>query len=215
MKLYDLLHYRDMCPICKDAPLATFFHSARRQQIKMEEDRLVVIFCLDSLKKKHIDYKVGYSFGLKDDSFRTEFYTKDDKRFENDTPRFLMDRFKTLNNNLKGYRFYRECVICRRYNYTSSRFDINLKGATVQNLYIKQESVSLDYEYKGDLKIFRLDNNLETQHSDLSCWNTTNPLDRGLENSIPHEAMFMHLPLIPFVSKEETTERLKNLLTFY
>jgi len=219
MNLYDFLEYRKVCPIC-DTQLVTSFHSEKSQKIRMEDNRLVVIFHLTSLKKKHIDYKVGYSFGLSDDSFQTEFYTKDDKRFENDTPLFLMERFRELDKNLKGYRFYKSCYSCRRYKYSSSRFDLDLRLNRIKNLEIITESICLvNPGSSGQRKIFRMDNVFDTNcndgHTWLSCWDATHETDGLIDYSVPTAALSIQLPIIPFISKEETTERIKTLLTFY
>lgn len=199
-----------------DNALITSFHSFKRQTVRTEDGRLVVIFFLNSLKKKHITYKVGYSFGLHDNSFQAEFYTQDDRRFENDTPLFLIDRFKALDTNMKGYRFYKHCGYCKRYTYSSNRITpINYSDPRIQELHIASESIGMvSVLGPENYRIIRMDNNLKEGLTQVSCWKADHMLGCSVEYPASWDADSLSLPLIPFVSKEETMDRILTLLTF-
>lgn len=152
MNLQKFLAFKEECPFCNNT-LSFSFHSQKRQTIRYEENRLIVLFRLNGLKKHQIDYKVGYSFGLLDNSWRVEFYTQDEKRFENDSPKFLRDRFRELDTNLKStYRFYKHCKTCCRYNYMSNVFSLDLRKPRITDLSIGNEyyglAQPLDYAYR-------------------------------------------------------------------
>ena len=91
----DWFDYRRNCPLCENV-LITYLHSDRRQSIRFEDNRLVVIFPLDAIKgkKNQALYKVGYSFSLTDDTFCIEFYDKNNFRIDNEIPNFLPNRFR-------------------------------------------------------------------------------------------------------------------------
>ena len=214
MNLKEFLDYRRVCPICNTG-LSFYFHSNKQQKNRYEEDRMLILFDLNGLKKKHIDYKVGYSFGLNDSSFCIEFYTKDEKRFEGDSPLFLIDRFKELDKNLKGYRLHKKCSFCRCYWYFSDILNLSYKYARVNDIQVEKEYFGMTQTTPDNkIKVFRLLNHNHTQESFLSCFYAQSDRDAMAEYSSPNDATHMALPLIQFVSKEETMERIKKLLVF-
>lgn len=217
----DWFDYRRNCPLCENV-LITYLHSDRRQSIRFENNRLVVIFPLDAIKgkKNQALYKVGYSFSLTDDTFCIEFYDKNNFRLINEIPNFLLNRFRELNKNLRLLKFYKECGSCQRYFYSSSSFVLNLSSNSVE--------IDLFYEYFGfaenfggaqdnRYRIYRLINWLQDKSSRLTY---------GVDNNILHSQPDIHrpillngytsldLPLIKFVSKKDTLKRIKKLITF-
>jgi hypothetical protein len=231
MNLKEFLNYRKICPLC-DSLLTTYLHSKKRQSIKYENNRVTVIFPLIPLKKngKGTDYKsnflfkVGYSFGLEDNSFCVEFYDKNLFRYEKETPRFLIDRFKELNQNLKDLRFYRVCNGCQRYNYISFSFKIDLKNNTLKPWRLRSEYFGFIQNYGGALddkyRVYRMTNwyslGSDTENESwINYWITKRPFDAQFDIPMPiPEVTFLHLPLIPFVSREETLNRIKKLILF-
>ena len=156
MNLREFLSFKQECPFCNKT-LSFCFHSQKRQTIRYEENRLIVLFRLSGLKKHQIDYKVGYSFGLSDNSWRVEFYTQDEKRFENDSPQFLRDRFRELDRNLKNtYRFYKHCKTCGRYNYMSDVFSLDLRKPSIGNLSVGNEYYGLAQPVDDCFRIFKV-----------------------------------------------------------
>ena len=233
MNLKEFLNYRKNCPLC-DGPLTTYLHSKKRQSIRYENGRMVVIFLLKSTKGKGLDYKVGYSFGLEDNSFCAEFYDKSLFRYEKEIPLFLVNRFKELNHNLKDLRFYRVCNSCQRYDYISFPFRINLKNNILESWLIRSESFVFIQNYGGALddryRVYRVnnwhspDNDYNQANGDkkwialdeswITYWITENAASARIDGPIPNLATALQLPLIPFISKEETFSRIKKLITF-
>lgn len=227
MNLQEWLNYQKNCRLCQ-APLTTYLHSTKMQRIKWEEDRMVVIFDLRSIDRRiatkmNSDYKVGYSFHLTENKFCIEFYTKELIRIDNDTPFFLMDNFKKLNNNLKNYKFYRLCNSCKRYHYSSSTFTPNLKNAS---LYFKEDFIvsseyfgliqAMEQGSKTTFRIYRLLNSFSKKEyvSYLTYWSSDDPHGTLYDWNVPHEVKCLDLPLIPFVSPDDTLDRIKKLIVF-
>jgi hypothetical protein len=219
VNLKDWLNYRKNCPICA-SPLTTYLHSQKRQSIRYEEGRVIVVFPMNSLGKgKAADHKVGYSFGLEKDDFCTEFYDKNMFRLEGETPLFLIKRFKELQKNLGSMQFYRQCNSCNRYNYSSTYFDICLKQGLIWTGYkIRSEYFGLIQNYGGaqddKFRIYRLLNYYHDEMTYLSYFITSNVFDAYPNSPPPNQSTHLQLPLIPFVSQEETLARLKKLITF-
>lgn len=166
MNLQEFLAFKQDCPFCNKT-LSFCFHSQKQQTIRYEENRLIVLFRLDGLKKHQIDYKVGYSFGLLDNSWRVEFYTQDEKRFENDSPKFLRDRFIELDSNLRStYRFYKHCKICCRYNYSSNLFMFDMKEPNIGALSISSEYYGLSQPLVNCHRIIKV--NINHLHKNTS-----------------------------------------------
>ena len=227
MNLQEWLNYHKNCPLCA-APLTTYLHSTKRQAIKWEEGRMVVVFDLLSIDRRSSsrmrgEYKIGYSFHLTENQFCIEFYNKDGIRIEKEVQPHLMDKFKSLDSNLKIYRFYQQCNSCKRYHYSSGAFKLNLKDAT---LHFK-ESFIVSSEYFGliqameqgsktPFRIYRLLNCYTEKEigSHLTYWCTSIPHGTLSDWTVPNEATFLDLPLIPFVSEDDTLDRIKKLIVF-
>jgi hypothetical protein len=222
MNLKQFFNYRKNCPLC-DSPLTTYLHSKKRQVIKYENNRAVVIFPLTSIKSKKTEHKVGYSFGLDDHSFCVEFYDKNLFRYEKEVPLFLINRFKELSKNLKELRFYRVCNNCQRYNYISFSFKIDFKNNILKPWRLRSEYFGFIQNYGGGLddryRIYRVTNwhslgNDGENESWINYWITKNVFEAEFDSPMPVPVNSLHLPFIPFVSKEETLERIKKLILF-
>lgn len=212
MNLRDFLNYRTNCPLC-DSTMITYFHSRRQQSIKYEDGRLSVSFLLNAVGKKQTNYKGAYSFGMDDNSFRIEFYTKDDVHYYDRSPDFLISRFKELHKNLKDFRFFRDCKHCFAYRYVSSFFDFDYETSTIEHLRVSQENVILTHKMNDEsYRIFRLNNSLLINESELTFWKSTTKA-HNLQSFETSGTVFC-LPLIPFVSKEKTIARLNDLIVY-
>lgn len=214
MNLRQFLEYKTHCPICK-TQLVTSFHSIKKQVVRYEDDRLLVLFRLDALGKKQIDYKVGYSFGLDDHSWYVEFYTRDSVRFEKDSPDFLRERFKELNKNLGSYIFHRHCAKCYCYNYSTKSFDLSFKTGKIPEIEICLEYFGLGQHINDGYKIYKLLNDYEGNKSTLIYLRTNDPFwARSDCGATPSNMNMIQLSLIKFASKEETILRINKLLVF-
>lgn len=223
MNLQDWLNYHKNCPLC-GAPLVTFLHSAKRQAVKWEEGRMVIVFPMYSTSmKKSSDYKVGYSFDVTSNHFCIEFYTKDGLRIEKEIPFHLRDKFKSYNKNLRSFRFYRRCDSCKRHNYSSTLFKLNFENSSLNcegEFAVHSEYFGLiqamEQGSKTPFRIYRLRNiySKEEGGSHLTWWGDTNPDGTYADRTEPNSANHLTLPLIPFVSPEDTLERIKKLLVF-
>jgi len=219
MNLREWVNYRKNCPVC-GSPLTTYLHSQKRQSIKYEDNKMVVIFPLTSLKGKVPNHKVGYSFSLEDNSFCIEFYDKNFFRYELEIPKFLMKKFKELNNNLGDYKFYRQCNSCQRYNYSSNRFQLDLKSSTIIPIKVRAEYFGLIQNYGGAqdnrFRAYRLLNIYESSdaQSYLTYFITNNILDVRDGASSPLLSTHLQLPLIPFISQGGTLKRIQKLILF-
>ena len=217
MNLREFLDYRKTCPLCGDN-LGIVFHSKKQQHSRIEENRLLIVFRLDALKKKHIDYKVGYSFGYNDNSWYAEFYTKDDRRFDNDAPDFLMKRFRELDKNLLSYKFFRHCGRCCCYNYCSNNFHLNFKEASTGSLTVETEYFGMSFKLDIDqYKIYKLINNYVDGKSKLQVGKHHSIIvardDWGMDPYYVSDGV-IDTSLIKFTTKEETIDRIQKLLVF-
>lgn len=217
VNLQEWIHYRHNCPLCQGI-LSTYLHSTKKQGIKIEDGRLVIKFPMYE-ENKRAKYNVGYSFDLFKNSFYIDFYDNLDTRSEKEIPLFLMDKFRKFDTNLGYYSFYRRCGTCERYYYTSTDFKLNFKEATLS----AEPDVSTEYfgfiqPLKGSneksYRIFRLLNFCPQDKCSLTYWLSDGPDGIHPNTMAPNHAEHIYLPLIHFVSLEETLNRLKKLLVF-
>lgn len=218
MNLQQFIDFRSKCPIC-DGNLFTQFHSNRRQVVKYENERAKFTMWLDTLIKKQQPYKAAYSFGLLDNSVVIEFYTKDDKHFYEESPEFLRKRFLELHDNLNkaNFRFSRECANnqCLCYNYYSNFFQIDLKRACFEELDVRIEQICLSHPLPNEkFRNYKLVNHLNLKKTNLSFWKDSMKIDNVYNMIYDSITTNLELPLIPFVSVEETIKRLNSLIIF-
>lgn len=225
MNLSEFLEYRSSCPMCGDK-LTTFLHSQKQQSVKYEEDRLVFQFRMDGLRKQDAHYKVGYSFGMKDNSWYMEAYQYD-MRIDNYITTRIMERFKELDKNLGAYAFYRRCTApkCYCYNYVSNRFHLSYATGQIINLTDRGPVLRVRTEYIGmvtpldkGFTIYKLLNDYGGNRSNLvygrhqdkhlarSDWGQNNPPIQDMD--------FLQTSIIKFSSKDETMDRIHKLLVF-
>ena len=213
MNLQKFINYRKNCPLC-DSDLATGFHSRRRQIIKFEDDKITATFTMDPINRFKKTYQVVYSFNKLDNSFCVDFINQDGNCYEKEVPLFLLDMFRNFNSNLKRYRFFRECTFCMKYEYYSNHFFLPTNDSVYPLLSVNEEHLILSKAVGNNHRFFKLVNNLEDNKSQLLV------IKDHIKNITMHDwsswamADHMKLPLIPFVSKNKTLERLDNLLIF-
>jgi hypothetical protein len=77
------------------------------------------------------------------------------------------------------------------------------------------ESFGLSIPTEDGFKIMHLSNfHILEQQSSLIWFRSDSEMYARLDYSLPNNRSEKKLPFIPFVTKEETTKRLNNLLTF-
>ena len=213
MNLKEFNNYRKLCPIC-DTPLVTGFHSNKQQSIRYEGNSMKVMFFLHPLTKHQKRYRVAYHFNIVDHSFSIEFYMPDGSaRFES-IPDFLRLRFLEFHKNLKEFKFFRGCTFCLQYAYTTKFFKIDLKQVICEPLEVWSEEVGLVHPLADGHRIYRMYNMYGDKKSTILVWNGV-PSEAAINLGYsPKRVSRMDLPLIPFVSKEETINRLNNLIVF-
>jgi hypothetical protein len=215
MNLKEFIDHRQYCPIC-ETQLVTTFHSARKQTIKIEEHRFQVFFALDGRKSKQKQYAMAYSFDLETLQFQVEFYTKDKATRYETAHDFLRDRFTELHKNLKQFRFIRECTFCEQYSYNTQFFTLELKTANYEPLTVSREEFGLVHQLKDGHRLYKLSNHYIEGRSQLTFWKG-DPCEVKVKDAAPgvwQNPTTLNLPIIPFVSKEATTQRLNSLLIF-
>jgi hypothetical protein len=214
MILADLLKRNISCPICHYEHLTTDFFSKRRQSVSYEEDDIKVVLDLRSIDRMGTDYKVGYFFSLADNSFRVEFYTKHKApQFDESVPLYLINNFNEFAKNVKVIKFSRKCTSCHRFSTGTSSSILDYKNGKISDIDILCECYGFITQTKTDYKVVVLCNLFDKQKSKIYYWRQDTP-SISYEYAYPEGCSELELPLIPFVSEEETRNRLNGLLLF-
>jgi len=217
MNLREFIDQRTNCPIC-DTALVTQFISNRKQKVKLIDNRFVAIFVMKALRVNQPDYEIGYSFDMDSNHFMVEFYSEWD-HYEQ-VPMHLIDKFKEFHKNMGGCKFYRRCTFCNRYSKSSTPFSLNFKTQKMDTelwdgIEVAYESFGLSLPTDGGFKIMHLSNfHILEPKSNLIWYRADSEMYARLDYTLPNARSEKTLSFIPFVSKEETTKRLNNLITF-
>lgn len=84
-----------------------------------------------------------------------------------------------------------------------------------ESLSVAYESFGLSLPTDGGFKIMHLSNfYMAEEQSQLIWFRSESESEARLDWSLPNRRSERSLPLVPFVSKEETARRLNNLITF-
>lgn len=210
MNLKSFLDHKTDCPLC-NSPLVTFFHSKKRQTMKYEDNRMVVVFRMDGIKRGQSNFKVGYSFSLENNTCFIEFYDKEDIRMD-DSPNHLRKRFKELDQNLKQYIFYKSCETCHKYNYSSNKLTFS-KGI-MDDIIIASEYFGLVVPHGSEYKVCRL---MHDYHQSTTSF--TYSKQKGMDGAYADggfgtAAIVTVDGIIKFTSAEETINRIGKLVIF-
>lgn len=214
MNLQEFINQREKCPFC-DTALITRFISDRKQKTRLENDKFVAVLVMRGMRSCEPDYEVGYSFGLIDNSVTIEFYNEWD--MQNHVTNYMIKIFKEFHKNMAKtkFRFIRTCGLCFKYEMASELIDIDLKECLYSSVEICDESFVFTNVTEDGYKFVLLDNHLGDPDptSELCWWRSSS--DCRIEQPIPQNSSVRSgLPLIPFISRDETYKRLNNLITF-
>lgn len=197
--------------------LITQFISSRKQKIKLENDRFVVVFVMKAMSLNQPDYEVGYAFNPKDNTFCIEFYSEWDHHGH--VPMHLIDKFKEFHKNLGACKFIRKCAFCNRYSKTSTEFNLDFKTGTIDTkiydgLQVAHESFGLSIPTDGGFKIMFLNNFPTISKSEIFWFRSDSESGARIDWILPQKHNKVLVEFVPFVSKNDTTKRINNLLTF-
>ena len=214
MNLQEFMGLRTHCPMCETA-LITKFISERKQKSRLQDNRYVAILVMRGMRSCEPDYEVGYSFGLNDNSLSIEFINEWDMK--NQATNYMMKIFKDFHKNVSksGFRFIRTCGLCFKYEMSSELVELDLKKAEYSAIQVCDESFVFKTPTEDGFKYTLLDNYIgDVDPTSELCW-WRSDMDYKIEYPIPkHSSVKSGLPLIPFLSKEETGKRISNLITF-
>lgn len=209
MNLHKFLDYRSKCPFCDDK-LSFIFHSKKKQASVEDGDDVKIIFDLKSIKKGQRNYKVEFVINRHTNSFYIEFYSKDMVPFDNQVPAFLIKRFKDFSDNHQSFKFYKYCDNCAHYNFQSQYFELDYATQSIDEINIEMENFTF----------IQIEDNQRTITSMSNCYQDNETWIRRGKNDIKERESLIDfgnpigVSIIPFVSKEDTLNRLNTLLTF-
>lgn len=198
--------------MCGTALITKF--SSRKQKCKLENDRYISVFVMKGMRSCEPDYEVGYSFSMEYNSFMVEFYNEWD--MSNHASTYMCKLFKQFHANaMTGcHRFIRTCGFCFKYEMDSKPISLDLHTSTFNSIEKEDESFVWSTKTDEGYRFMLLDNYGDPNPaSEVATWRSEN--DYRIEQPLPgRSCITKDLPQIPFVSKEETGERLKKLLIF-
>jgi hypothetical protein len=200
MNLEEFLNYQTQCLAC-GSTLKTAFHSNKKQNVNIINDRFEAKFKLGKLHHKQKTYDVLFSIGLKDNSFYIDFYDKD-SLFDNSINISIINRFKEFDVNNGSYQIFRFCK-CNKYNYISNSFKLDYKNLRIKDLIINTEFVEL----KNNNSYYEVINWYDAKET----WFSVNKIPFDTHCIMPST---IKIPLIKMNDKNYLINRLNSLLIF-
>jgi len=211
MNIQQLINHRKSCPICEKSLTSKFYsETVRCDVIKYDNGRYHSSFLMSDLNHKKT-YEITYSFD--DDSFYIDFKINNKEKNDNYKyiPLSLINEFYTFSNRLSPYSIIIECINCNKYLLESMPFNLS-KNATY-NLEIDREIFGLSIHANNEYKNFVMNNYTNKEFSDIVYWKSIKD-ESMLDDFYPVVSEAIILPIIEFISGNETAKRVNSLLTF-
>jgi len=208
MNLQEFISHRKHCPIC-DEPLKIFFHSIKKQQYIEYNNICEFQFTMRGLKKNQETLEVGFVINTITNDFHIEFYTSR-KRLDNKINLSILDRFKEFYENLTAFKVHLYCDGCFKYSLISKPLELNFDSKQISSIEINTEYFGL-FDKKQSI-IYRLTNYVEENKSKLVYFKN-DEFAAEISQNCSHYPV-LELPLINFVSLQETFNRLNRLIVF-
>jgi len=218
MKLREFLNYRTHCIAC-GSELNTTFHSKKKQNHSILNDRLLIKIDLKSLKKGQKHYKVGYSIDCDNNDFCIEFFDQTGKQWhDKESSLFLIDRFKKLDKNHGSYSIIKYCNICNKYCYNSNLFDLDYKTANLGELSVRGEYGCFFKPYDDGYKAYKLHSFYDKEESTFDIIKISNECLQSLRHKNVDSQMgnsLIKTHVIKFgESQNEIIDKLNTLVIF-
>lgn len=212
MYLNEFINLRKDCPMCGTA-LITKLETGRKQKIRLENNRFTAVMIMRGMRSCEPDYEVGYSFDLHNNSLSIEFYNEWDMK--SCATKYMCDLFKKFHGNIKNrWYFNRACDLCFKYEMSSAPIEIDLHSATYSSVELSDESFVWDFPVDNEHRFVFLENYFKPEPASELCW-WRGGTDHRVGWAVPSScSVRKDLPVIPFVSKEETGARIGNLIIF-
>jgi hypothetical protein len=223
MKIREFLSYKNNCPVCSSNNFKILLQSTRKQEVKIENDRLVVRFDLLPLTKDEVAYAITYYFGLDDNSFFIDFHNKSSYKSKEYVPLDTIRRFRTLDTNLRRYVIIKLCKNCHKYYYVSETFRMDYKNCSIGELIVNEECFRLDCKLpSGRFRSFTVSNSL-TKNTTTVEYSQTDDEPNPTPPLSPYRHQSFHgnkrkeltFDLIELSDPEGFIERLNNLIVFF
>lgn len=146
--LKEFIDYKSNCPICNGLlNLSFFFKSKSKINIQYDELVIDVPFSGFPLTKNRYSYTAKYYINPITNTFSIHFLDKNKQQYNLIYFSIIEKYFKFLESQANAIKFYKECTVCRKYNYSSNPLFINHKSCKIENI-----SVATEYLCLSDLK---------------------------------------------------------------
>lgn len=212
MKLIEFMKHGRFCPICQSNSMTLQF-GISKQQYRYEENNVVFIREMRSIKKGTKNYNIGYSINRNTNQFQIEFY--DGNKKLNFIPIPILERFKELNNNIKSpFVLNRRCTNCNKYQYWSNNVLLNYKTLSIGELKINYEYWGITKQIGSQYRVFKVDNNYVKNVCNVTCYESSSDIYAEVGTDDDDEHLNFKLEPIKFTSVTKLANKLNKLLVF-
>lgn len=133
-----------------------------KSKIKTVNDELVASIELSgyAMSPKSYRYTVLFHINPETNNFYINFLDKNGKKYDRLFLSIKDKYFSFVKSQINGIKFYKECLVCRKYNYSSSIININHKTCQLENLEVMTEYFCLGKTAKdNNIQVYKLLNN--------------------------------------------------------
>lgn len=164
---------------------------------------------MKGIKKNQKSYRVGYSVGLDDNSFRIEFYDQDDVTYYDTSPLWLISRFKKFHQNVNDHKIIRHCSVCKQYYYESDVLQFDFSKGRIDDFGVKIEWCKFTQPTANEHKIYNVHNWFDTNKSWITIYKSGTADGYSVRAPEP-----ISIPLISMSSIQDLKKRIDNIMPF-
>ncbi len=180
--LETFVKYRNRCPVC-DSELGLCFIFKSKSTMKEIEGKIVcgVEIAGNQMSKKSFRYTAKFNIDPQTNDFHVDFYDKNgqlyDRLFLSVKERY--DEF--VRRHQDNLRFYKECLSCRKYNYSSKKIVIDHQSRKLSGFEVGQEYFCLgrlvgepkEKSFQNDYQVFKLLNHYDRDTATIMTGKTS------------------------------------------
>lgn len=172
--LESFITYKDSCPCCKGKLNLSFIFKSKTK-IQYIEDRIVCDALISgfAMSKKSYRYTAKFYIDPKTNDFNVDFLDKNNQPYDRLMMSVIEKYYSFLKTNYAGLKFYKECTVCRKYNYSSNKIQVNHKDCKLEGFDIATEYFCLGKPIGKDIQVYKFLNNYAANQATIMIGKTS------------------------------------------
>lgn len=180
--LETFMKYRKSCPVCSSELALCFIFKAKSTMNQIDGNIVCgVDISGNQMSKKSFHYTAKFHINPKTNYFFVDFYDKNGQLYDRVFMSVKERYTEFVRRHQENIRFYKECLSCRKYNYSSKKIVIDHQNCKLSGFEVSQEYFCLgrlvgdpkEKLFQSDYQVFKLLNHYERDTATIMTGKTS------------------------------------------